>query len=98
MAGSDNGAVVVPGDVANSLLVELVANQRMPKRGPMLTLPQVKPSSIGSLSPHQTTKKCYQPDLQVSENSEALFALLKKGKKSSRGILPDGHKKDIFIS
>lgn len=42
MAGSDNGAVVIPGDVANSLFVELVANQEMPKRGPKLTPPQVQ--------------------------------------------------------
>jgi len=42
MAGSDNGAVIIPGDVANSLFVELVANQKMPKRGPKLTPPQVQ--------------------------------------------------------
>lgn len=42
MAGSDNGPVIVPGDVANSLLVELVTNQKMPKRGPKLTPPQVQ--------------------------------------------------------
>jgi hypothetical protein len=42
MAGSDNGAVVVPGDAVNSLLVELVATQKMPKRGPKLTPPQVQ--------------------------------------------------------
>jgi uncharacterized membrane protein len=42
MAGSDNGTVVVPGDAANSLLVELVAEQKMPKRGPKLTPPQVQ--------------------------------------------------------
>jgi mono/diheme cytochrome c family protein len=42
MAGSDNGSVVTPGDVVNSLLVELVANQKMPKRGPKLTPPQVQ--------------------------------------------------------
>jgi len=42
MAGSDNGPVVVPGDAANSLLVELVATQKMPKRGPKLTPPQVQ--------------------------------------------------------
>ena len=42
MAGSDNGPVVAPGDAANSLLVELVANQKMPKRGPKLTPPQVQ--------------------------------------------------------
>lgn len=42
MAGSNNGLVVIPGDAANSLLVELVATQEMPKRGPKLTLPQVQ--------------------------------------------------------
>lgn len=42
MAGSDNGAVVIPGDAVNSLLVELVTNQKMPKRGPKLTPPQVQ--------------------------------------------------------
>jgi uncharacterized membrane protein len=42
MAGSENGAVVTPGDAANSLLVELVASQEMPKRGPKLTPPQVQ--------------------------------------------------------
>ncbi len=42
MAGSNNGPVVTPGDTASSLLVELVANQKMPKRGPKLTPPQVQ--------------------------------------------------------
>ncbi len=42
MAGSDNGPVIVPGDAANSLLVELVENRKMPKRGPKLTPPQVQ--------------------------------------------------------
>lgn len=42
IAGSDNGAVVTPGDATNSLLVELVAAQKMPKRGPKLTPPQVQ--------------------------------------------------------
>jgi mono/diheme cytochrome c family protein len=42
LAGSENGPVIVPGDVANSLFVELVANQKMPKRGPKLTPPQVQ--------------------------------------------------------
>jgi uncharacterized membrane protein len=42
MAGSDEGAVVIPGDAANSLLVELVAAQKMPKRGPKLTPPQIQ--------------------------------------------------------
>lgn len=42
MAGSDNGLVIVPGDAANSLFVEMVATQKMPKRGPKLTPPQVQ--------------------------------------------------------
>ena len=42
MAGSDNGPVVIPGDAANSLLVELVATMEMPKRGPKLTPPQIQ--------------------------------------------------------
>jgi hypothetical protein len=42
MAGSENGPVIVPGDAVNSLLVELVATQKMPKRGPKLTPPQVQ--------------------------------------------------------
>lgn len=42
MAGSDNGPVITPGDAANSLLVELVENKKMPKRGPKLTPPQVQ--------------------------------------------------------
>lgn len=42
MAGSDNGAVVTAGDATNSLLVELVAAHKMPKRGPKLTPPQVQ--------------------------------------------------------
>ena len=42
LAGSDNGAVVVPGDAANSLFVEMVATQKMPKRGPKLTPPQIQ--------------------------------------------------------
>jgi mono/diheme cytochrome c family protein len=42
LAGSDNGAILVPGDVEGSLLVELVATKEMPKRGPKLTPPQVQ--------------------------------------------------------
>jgi mono/diheme cytochrome c family protein len=42
LAGSDHGAVVIPGDVEGSLLVELVANQEMPKRGPKLTPAQIQ--------------------------------------------------------
>ena len=42
MAGSDNGPVIVPGDVAGSLLVELITTKEMPKRGPKLTPPQIQ--------------------------------------------------------
>ncbi len=42
LAGSKNGAVVVPGDASNSLLAQLVANHKMPKRGAKLTDPQVQ--------------------------------------------------------
>jgi hypothetical protein len=42
MAGSDNGPVITPGDAADSLLVKLISNQKMPKRGPKLTPPQVQ--------------------------------------------------------
>lgn len=42
MAGSENGAVVTPGDAASSLLVEMVASGDMPKRGPKLTPPQIQ--------------------------------------------------------
>lgn len=42
MAGSENGSVVTPGDAVNSLMAELVVNQKMPKRGPKLTPPQTQ--------------------------------------------------------
>ena len=42
MTGSENGPVITPGDAAQSKFVELVANQKMPKRGPKLTPPQVQ--------------------------------------------------------
>ena len=42
MAGSDNGPVIVPSDVKGSLLVELVTNKKMPKKGPKLTPPQIQ--------------------------------------------------------
>jgi mono/diheme cytochrome c family protein len=42
MAGSENGPVVTAGDAADSKLVELITNQKMPKRGPKLTPPQVQ--------------------------------------------------------
>ncbi|NWG06463.1 MAG: hypothetical protein HXY35_07225 [Chloroflexi bacterium] len=42
MAGSENGVVVMPGDSENSLLAELIVTQKMPKRGPKLTPPEVQ--------------------------------------------------------
>ena len=42
MAGSDNGSVVIPGDAENSLLVEMLLKNKMPKRGPKLTPIQVQ--------------------------------------------------------
>ena len=42
MSGSENGPIVTPGDAAHSKFVELVANQKMPKRGPKLTPPQIQ--------------------------------------------------------
>jgi mono/diheme cytochrome c family protein len=42
MAGSENGAVVAPGDAGNSLLVEQLLNGKMPKKGPKLTPDQVQ--------------------------------------------------------
>jgi uncharacterized membrane protein len=42
MAGSENGPVVVPGDVNNSPLVQLVLQGKMPKRGPKLLPDQVQ--------------------------------------------------------
>ncbi len=42
MSGSENGPVVVAGDAANSKLVQMIANQKMPKRGPKLTPPQLQ--------------------------------------------------------
>jgi len=42
MAGSENGPVIMPGDAVNSKLVELITSQKMPKRGPKLTPPQVQ--------------------------------------------------------
>ena len=42
MSGSDNGLVVTAGDADNSLLVELISTQKMPKRGPKLTPDQIR--------------------------------------------------------
>lgn len=42
MAGSEHGSVITPGNAADSKLVDLIASQKMPKRGPKLTPPQVQ--------------------------------------------------------
>jgi uncharacterized membrane protein len=42
MAGSSNGAVIVPGNSADSFLVQQVVNGKMPKRGSKLTPDQIK--------------------------------------------------------
>ncbi len=42
MQGSENGPVVVPGDPANSLLVDMVATEKMPKHGPRLLPGQIR--------------------------------------------------------
>lgn len=42
LAGSINGLIVIPGDPENSLFVEMVATQKMPKRGAKLTPAQVQ--------------------------------------------------------
>ena len=42
MAGSKNGAVIVPGNSAESLLIQLVTEGKMPKRGDKLTPEQVQ--------------------------------------------------------
>lgn len=42
LTGSENGAVIIPGDGVNSMLVQLVADGDMPKRGPKLTPDQVQ--------------------------------------------------------
>ena len=42
LKGSDNGLIVTPGNADTSLLVEVLVNQDMPKRGPKLTPDQVQ--------------------------------------------------------
>jgi len=42
MAGSDNGPVIIAGDADGSLLVQMLVQGKMPKRGPKLTPPQVQ--------------------------------------------------------
>ncbi len=42
MQGSENGPVVVPGDPSNSLLVQMVAQGKLPKSGPKLLPRQIQ--------------------------------------------------------
>lgn len=42
MQGSNNGPVIVPGDVANSFLIEQIVKGEMPKRGPKLLPAQIR--------------------------------------------------------
>lgn len=42
MAGSQNGPVIVPSDPTNSLLIQLIQEGKMPKRGPKLTPDQLQ--------------------------------------------------------
>jgi hypothetical protein len=42
MKGSQNGLVITAGDADSSLLAELISDQKMPKRGPKLTPPQIQ--------------------------------------------------------
>lgn len=42
MTGSESGAVIIPGDAANSLLYQMVESQEMPKRGAKLTPDQLQ--------------------------------------------------------
>jgi hypothetical protein len=41
MKGGKDGAVVVPGDAANSMLVKLIENGKMPRRAPKLPQEQI---------------------------------------------------------
>jgi hypothetical protein len=42
MAGSQNGAVIIPGDAAKSMLIQSIQAGKMPKRGTKLTADQIK--------------------------------------------------------
>lgn len=42
MAGAEDGAVIVPGDAANSLLVQLVESGQMPRRSTKLSAEQIQ--------------------------------------------------------
>ncbi len=41
MAGSDNGPVITPGDPANSVLIDMITQGKMPKNGPKLLPSQI---------------------------------------------------------
>jgi mono/diheme cytochrome c family protein len=41
-AGSNNGPVIVPGDVDNSFLIDQIVKGEMPKRGPKLLPAQIR--------------------------------------------------------
>lgn len=42
MAGSDNGPVLIPGDASNSSFIQLLLENKMPKRGPKLKPEQIQ--------------------------------------------------------
>lgn len=42
MAGSQSGAVIVPGNAANSMLIQSIQAGKMPKRGTPLTAQQIQ--------------------------------------------------------
>jgi mono/diheme cytochrome c family protein len=42
MAGSQNGPVIVPGNANDSLLIQMVSEGEMPRRGPHLTDAQIQ--------------------------------------------------------
>jgi len=42
MQGSENGPVIEPGKSADSLLIELITNGKMPKKGPKLLPAQIR--------------------------------------------------------
>ena len=42
MNGSENGPVIVPGDPANSFLIDQIIKGKMPKKGPKLLPAQIR--------------------------------------------------------
>ncbi len=42
MTGSENGPVVTPGKAADSLMIQMITEQKMPKNGPKLTSSQLQ--------------------------------------------------------